>query len=219
MVQYKMTPNDFLEQLIELYVEARNSKFESPNIFRGRSSSVSSGLEDLFTHFIAINNPNICNYFIDQPMKFVGEKNIKYPDIVIQHQDGGIEHLVDMKADLGWNRHGMIEFCKEWEDRIEALKGTETSFKNGRSKQIVRGKFSEKLKYHIVVVSKENSGKKILDDHEKVIKDFKNVRLYILSDQIHPNDYKFCKEDILERINIKVDEFERLLNAVTANMS
>lgn len=215
-MEYQKIANDFFKELIRLYVEAGQSKFPKQNVFRGRSASVSSSLEDLFADLLAKNNPNQCNYYIDQPMKFTGEKNNKYPDIVIQNQDGVIEHLIDMKADLGWNRNGVIEFCNEWEKRIEAAKGTATTFKNGMSKEPVTGMFSENLHYHIVVATQFNSGKKVLADHVEVKSKFKKVSLYILSDDTkHPNDQTISQEELLSQMVINTDEFDRLLSAIT----
>ena len=124
-----MTPKEYFRKIIELYEKSRIPQFYNPNIQRGRSASISSELEDLTALFIALNNPNQCNYFIDQPMKFLGSTT-KYPDIVIQKTDGVIDHLIDVKTDLGWNRNGIYAFCDKWEKAIAAVKGKETSFKS-----------------------------------------------------------------------------------------
>ena len=217
IMYYKMMPAEFFEKLIGLYCEARKSKFSNPNIFRGRSASISSSLEDLFADFIAKNNPNQCTYYIDQPMKFKGEENHKYPDIVIQNQDDVIEHLIDMKADIGWNRHGMLDLCLEWESRIEAAKGSDTSFKNGDSKKTLTGKFSNNLKYHVVIVTQKNSvAKKLLEDYEQVKTQCKNVGLYILSSGKHPNEYGLDPKDLLKQVFIRTEDFDRLLSSIVA---
>lgn len=180
-----MTPKEFFRKLIELYANSREPTYYNPNIFRGRSASVSSQLEDLTALFIALNNPNRCTYYTDQPIKFEGSTT-KYPDIVIQNEDGVIENLIDVKTDTGWNRNGMYRFCMEWEERIESVKNKETSFSDGRSKIIKHGTFYNGLKYHILVASLVNSGKKIIEDYKKVLEECMNVSLYILSDGIHP---------------------------------
>jgi hypothetical protein len=216
IMYYKMMPAEFFEKLIGLYCEARKSKFSNPNVLRGRSASISSSLEDLFADFIAQNNPNKCTYYIDQPMKFEGEENHKYPDIVIQNQDDVIEHLIDIKADIGLNRHGMLDLCMEWEKRIEAAKGSDSSFKNGDSKETLTGKFSNNLKCHVVVVTQENSSeKKLLEDYDQVKTQCKNVGLYILSSGKHPNEYGFEPKDLLKQIFIRSEDFDRLLSSIT----
>ena len=212
-VHYKMSPGEFFRKLIELYFESREPKYYNPNIFRGRSSSVSSALEDLAALFISLNNPNSCNYYTDQPIKFSGSST-KYPDIVIKHEDGAIHDLIDMKADTGWNRDGMLSFCWDWERRIESIKGKATSFSVGKTKISKGGTFSKDLKYHVVVASEINSGKKILKDYEVIKRECKNVKLYLLSNGLHPNHYGLSQSQVLNKINIKHEEFDRLLNAI-----
>jgi hypothetical protein len=213
-MKYKMTPKEYFRKIIELYEKSRVPQFYNPNIQRGRSASISSGLEDLTALFIALNNPNQCIYFSDQPMKFKGTTT-KYPDIVIQNQDGVIEHLIDVKTDTGWNRDGTYEFCERWEKTIAKVKGTETSFKRGVDKQLIRGEFSSDLKYHVVVISKLNSGKNIEVDRTRVTQNLHNVCLYILSDGIHPNKYGLSAEIKLESIKIANAEVEKLLSTIT----
>lgn len=214
-MQYKMSPKEYFRKLIELYFSAREPKFYNPNIYRGRSTSVSSELEDLTALFIALNNPNSCNYFTDQPIKFEGSTT-KYPDIVIQNNDksGVIRNLVDTKADTGWNRDGMLSFCKEWNQRVASVKGKETKFSNGKTKLIQEGKFSDDLHYHVVVVTEINSGKQILEDYKTIKETLENVSLYILSSGVHPNNYELPQEEILKNINIKQCEFDRLLRHI-----
>lgn len=212
-VEYKMSPEEYFRKIIELYNQSRDPKYYNPNIKRGRSSSISSELEDLTALFIALNNPNQCSYFTDQPIKFEGSTT-KYPDIVIQNKDGKIENLIDVKTDIGWNRDGMYSFCEEWEKKIQSAKGTETSFKQGTDKSINHGVFSKKLKYHVLVISKINSGRKIESDYEKVKKDLENVCLYVLSDGVHPNNYEYTFLETMKKIAIHGGEFERLFSYI-----
>ena len=208
-MEYKMTPEEYFRKIIELYHQSRDPKYYNPNIKRGRSSSISSALEDLTALFIALNNPNQCLYFTDQPIKFEGSTT-KYPDIVIQNKNGKIQNLIDVKTDIGWNRDGMYSFCEEWEKRIESIKDTETSFRQGKNKSIIQGKFSKRLKYHVLVVSKVNSGKKIESDYKQVKNTLKNVSLYLLSHGVHPNNYEYSLSETIENIAINNEEFERL---------
>ena len=213
MIDYKMTPQEYFKKIIELYQKSREPEYYNPNILRGRSSSISSKLEDLTALFIALNNPCNCNYYTDQPIKFEGSTT-KYPDIVIQEANGKIKNLIDVKTDIGWNRDGMFKFCKEWENRIEKIKSTKTQFKLGVDKKLVEGSFSENLHYHVLVISKINSGKQIESDYKKVEQEMKNVSLYILSDSVHPNNYEFTIKKTLQNIIINNNEFERMLNRI-----
>ena len=211
-----MSSKEFMKKIIELYHSARHPKYYNPNIFRGRSSSISSELEDLTAFFISLNNPNLCKYFVDQPMEFKGIAT-KYPDIVIQENNGIIKNLIDVKTDIGWSRNNMYEFCAEWEQNIEKIKGTETTFNNGVTKENLTGKFSEEIKYHILIITKINSGKVIEQDYIKVKNEMKNVFLYILSDKTHPNEYGKTEDEILNSININQEEFDRLFFHIINN--
>lgn len=213
MFDYKMTPTEYFAKIIELYINSREPEFYNPNIKRGRSASISSKLEDLTALFIALNNPNNCSYYTDQPIKFEGSTT-KYPDIVIQEKNGEIKNLIDVKTDIGWNREGMLSVCSEWENRIQKIKGTNTKFKLGSNKELKEGSFSKSLKYHILVISKINSGKRIESEHKKVMTNMKNISLYILSDALHPNNYSFSIQETLLRIKINEPEFERLFKSI-----
>lgn len=206
---YKMQPKEYFRKLVELYVNSREPCYYNPNIFRGRSSAISSDLEDLTALFIALNNSIPCPYYTDQPMRFVGLPN-KYPDIVIQNEsDGVIRNLVDVKADIGWNRNGMYDFCQEWEGWIASVEGKATSFVEGKSKIRRHGQFAGDLKYHVLITTLVNSGTKILEDYRRVERECSRVKLYILSDGIHPNSYGMSQDDILGNIHINGGEFER----------
>ena len=213
MFEYKMTPEEYFKKIIELYHRSREPEYYNPNIKRGRSSTISSKLEDLTALFIALNNPNNCYYYTDQPIKFKGSTT-KYPDIVIQNKNGEINNLIDVKTDLGWNREGMLAFCNDWEKKIENIKGTKTKFNMGADKQLINGRFSKKLRFHILVISKINSGKLIESDHKTVLKSMKNVCLYVLSDSLHPNNYYFSINETLKKIIINKKEFERFFDAI-----
>ena len=108
----------------------------------------------------------------------------------------------------------MYGFCQEWDEKIEDIKSSKTAFKLGLDKQHKKGEFSSHLKYHILIISLVNSGKKIIDDYQKVMRDFSNVQLYILSDTVHPNNYKYRADEILEKIEISDDEFVRLFSNI-----
>ena len=146
-------------------------------------------------------------------MKFEGS-SVKYPDIVIQKKNGRIENLIDVKTDIGWNRDGLYSFCKEWEKRIESIKETKTFFKQGKDKSENHGIFSKNLKYHVLIVSKSNSDKKLVSDYQRVKNEMKNVCLYLLSDGMHPNTYGFTILDTIKNINIHADEFDRLFSYI-----
>lgn len=211
-MHYEMTPKDFMEQTIKLYIGARKAKFEHVDVHRGRSHSISGDLEDLLALFIARNNPNLRSYFTDQPLKF-GNKT-RYPDIVIQDEHGCIRNLIDVKADTGWMRNDLYNFCNKWESYIEDVKGSQTTFKLGENKEPRKGEFSTDLKYHVVIVSKKNSGKKLDEDYNRVKAELRNVKVYILSRGVHPNKYGSDPNELLSNIKIEQEEFDRLMGAI-----
>lgn len=210
-MQYQMSPEEYFIQLIDLYQAARNPKFCNPKILRGRSKSVSSDMEDLTALFLVLNLNRHAMLYTDQPVKFLGHRQPKYPDILIHESNGDINHLVDTKTDMGWNRNGVFAFCKEWDALIDSIKGSETEFKTGKDKQVLKGRFSSNLKYHVVVASEINSGHQILKDYERVKNELQNVNLYFLSTGCHPNSYQFSPQEILTNIEINHSDFERLL--------
>ncbi len=216
-MKYHMSPKEYFGKVIELYHNSRKPKFYNPRIRRGRSSSISSDLEDLTAFFLALNIHRNCTFYTDQPMRFEGSKP-KYPDIVIQESGGKIAHLVDVKTDLGWNRDGILDFCKKWDSTIGEVKGTKTRFKQGDTKDEMEGYFSKKLKYHIVVISKENSGKRVNEHIAKVeAEGFENIFLYFLSERMHPNAYGMTISDKLHEMMIHEHEFDRLLKNTAQN--
>ncbi|WP_339631433.1 hypothetical protein [uncultured Sneathiella sp.] len=225
-MEYRISPDAYFRKIVKLYQNARLPKFQkiggdTETISRGRSSSISSSLEDLTALFIAKNNPNFCRYFIDQPIKFPGDKHPKYPDIVIQNIgsqiDGEIKHVIDVKTDMGWNRKGLIDFCKKWEEFLNnALKqdGRKCEFKTGAKKIQKSGYFAKNMKYHVIIISKENSGTK--SDIDRTLKyvnsQLRHVYLYFLSEGIHPNDYAINTSQDIKKISINYGEFDRLFS-------
>lgn len=203
-----MSSKEYFEKIIDLYIKSRNCYFNSENIFRGRSKTISSELEELTAYYIMVNSNNTFKYFIDQPIKM--DNSTRYPDIVIQQKDGTIKDLIDIKADTGWFRYGMFDFCKEWNCRMESVKSKCTKFKNGLNKEIIDGKFHDTLKYHVVIISLCNSGNQLKRDYNR-INEMKNIELYILSSETHPNAYNIDKKGIIKQIKIHDCEFKRLL--------
>jgi len=100
-----MTSSEYFKIIIELFHQSREPEYYKPNIKRDRNSSIPRRLDDLTVLFIALNNPNNCNYYTDQPIKFEGSTT-KYLDIVIQEENLDNNNFIDVKTDIGWNREG-----------------------------------------------------------------------------------------------------------------
>jgi hypothetical protein len=212
-----MTPEQYIRTIIEQYHIARLPVFYSPNIKRGRSASISAELEDLTALFIALNNPVQCLYHTDQPvsLKIDGKSKTYYPDVLIVDSNHIIKDMVDVKTDIGWQRTTLFEFCEMWDKNIESLKGKDITYKEGKTKSDLTAKFSNDLIYHVLIVSKENSNNKIDEQYYRVLNELKNVKLYVLTEKLHPNNYDFANpEDTLSKMKINHHEFDRFMSII-----
>lgn len=214
-MNYGMSPETFMKEVIRLYHEARITKFPTENIVRGRSASISSALEDLFAIYLAKNIQGQHTLYVDQCMKFLGES--RYPDVAIQKENGDISNLFDVKADLGWKRHSTREFCQEWDDRIRQVQGVDTTFKLGTTKESKTGRFTSELKYHVVIMTAKNASKTLNSDLIWVNNNLQNVRIYVLSDGIHPNQQTdpkgvlLSQDEVFKAMHINTEHFNQLL--------
>ena len=213
-----MKPQEFFSQLIDLYKQQQSSKKIAENIFRGRSRSVSSEAEDLMAQFISKNIKRQCTYYVDQPLQFGASNIVKYPDIFILENDKTISHLIDIKLDVGWNRDAMLDFCGIRHREVIKVLGKTTQFntKNEMGGRIENKniRFSENLTYNILLLSKENAKKGLLDEHyAQILNKYRNIKLYILSEGIHPNEY-VTKEEIMAKLQVNDAEFQRLLSTL-----
>ena len=161
-----------------------------------------------FTLFVALNNPNDCQYYVDQPITCNGRTT--YPDIFIVNEHNYVTDLIDVKTDLGWNRNGMMDFCRDRESLINQFKNQHVIFKIGKSKEIKHSTFDQSVKYHILIISLVNSGKEIIEQYPLINKKLTNIELYILSRDTHPNSYKYPQDELIDQIKIDESEFHRL---------
>lgn len=126
----KMTPQQFLKQVEQAYLDARKPTMPGEGIFRHRVRSTSGVQEDLVAYFIR-SQANDLQVYVDQPITIRPAKGVStapeqggmelpapkkktwYPDIIVvrrhAHSEvddtvGTIIALVDVKTDLGWNR-------------------------------------------------------------------------------------------------------------------
>jgi hypothetical protein len=207
MDEYKITPESFINEIVEAYKQARKAKVDNARITRGRSHSISSYVEDLFANFLA-ENLGKYEFFIDQPVSVKGRRNAIYPDVAIV-SDGKIVNLVDLKMDLGWNRKGFIQFCKDKETLITDIRGKSCKIKDGITKKSRDLEIDSNLKYHVVIVNDGNITKEQMKQNIEGTKGLDNVCVYLLSAEQHPNTYE---EEKLKNIKIKTDQFDKLMN-------
>lgn len=192
---------DFINEICNLYTKAREFTYEKnlKNIERGRNHPISSRAEDLFTLILSNNLSKKLSYRIDQPMTVAG-KTI-YPDIAIIENDV-VLNFIELKLDIGWNRNEFHEYLKNLDKKMKIIQNQEATMKHGITKMRKSLRISKKCKNHTVIVSGTNIKENLLDSHITKAKSLENTHLYVLSEHVHPNTYKFSTNEI------KINEFE-----------
>lgn len=161
-----MSNKDFIEKIIQSYVDSRELSYGNGgyNITRGMSHSSSGKAEDLFALFVA-------NYLDDNDLKFLVDKPISAnistqkrkktfkPDLAIE-QNNQLTHYFDLKMDLGWNRD-IEHYLYVKNNFINELKKSKTA-----SYKILGGKkeiqIADALIYQIVILTPKNGNAKAL---------------------------------------------------------
>ena len=206
---HNMTGEQFMEKVIQLYVEARKPSFYHPKIRRGRSHSIPSKVEDLFAAYLAYNLVEDVDIYVDQGVTSQGLKTL-YPDIVIL-QSGVIKQIFDIKMDLGWKRDSFVEFCEKNDEQIVQFRGVVGRIKDGVSKEITEVKYADDLKYRIVIINSGNINRNQFEENISQASHLENVDVYVLSENKHPNEYGISSNELLAEMKIRGDEFERIL--------
>lgn len=201
-----MTPRKLIEEIIDLYGEARKSNYPNDRITRSKSHSISSKVEDLFAYFISDYTED--KLIIDRPYRIeIDKKKLTFaPDITTINDTGVITNFFDVKMDLGWKRDGFSDYCRERAKLISRIRGSEISHKNKPHR------VAQAVKYNIVVVSELNISMKKLQSHmekiqEQSVKNFVNV--FFLTGGNHPNEWVL--EDTKANIKIYESEFEEII--------
>jgi hypothetical protein len=208
----KMTPQELFRQLAYMYINARKPIFYHPRITRGRSHTLASQVEDLFAYFLSLNLTENLYFLVDQPLNY-GKKQL-YPDISIV-KDNVIQHVFDIKTDLGWNRDGFSKFCKDKQDKLIDFVGAVLSATNGVTKQKFPVKTGNSLQYHIVILSGLNISPEKLKDHLSYVERLSNIHAYVLFPKHHPNYYGDDVDGFISSVDINKKDFERIEKALT----
>lgn len=206
-----MTNLGLIEKVTELYKIAKKSvsDFQSASIKRGRNHSISSVVEDLLAYFI-LNRVQLDNYelWVDYPMSYKspikktkkGNQASKtiYTDIAlvkIIDDKFVVEHIIDLKMDLGWKR----DLQPTIENAISTVKEIQIEGKGTYKKLDINGiktkesypvSFSNKIRWHIVVISDQNihvEQMKTNIAYAKLKEEGNPFRFYIFSKDYHPN--------------------------------
>jgi hypothetical protein len=213
-----MTDREFIEKIITLYRNARQTTFPVDNIKRGKSHSISSQVEDLFAFYISELVDNNIEILIDQPISFnlFGKSKTIYADIAMI-KDNVVYQVWDLKTDLGWKRDSFVQFCKDKILLVKGASGQILKLKDGEFKTERILKFSDNLTFNIVVVSGKNISTAKGERNIVETKNLENVGVYFLTNNIHPNSYEFEINELLNRMNFNTNDFEAMKNRIRIN--
>lgn len=211
-----MNNREFVFEVIRLYQSARNSKFPNRKISRRRSHSTSSSVEDLFAHFLS-GQIECDHIYIDQPISIDGFKNPIYPDLAIVHNNH-ITAFIDFKMDLGWNRDGLYDLCKKQYDRLKKARGKKCKLKEGISKKEHFYVIDGEATFSVVIFTDRNINQDLLRHQVQKLLDLRpDLEIFILTSREHPNEHHISPEDLIQKMEIKDDEFKKLINRLGKN--
>ncbi|MBK9216687.1 MAG: hypothetical protein IPM59_14040 [Chloracidobacterium sp.] len=205
-----MENREFVERVANMYRDARVPIFPHPSIVRGRSHSIASKVEDLFARFVVDtlgDDAEGVTIFVDQPIRPTCTNKTFYPDVALARGDRLVQ-MWDLKTDLGYDRGGFAQKCREKADLLGEIRGNVGFLSN---RQI---NFSENLMYNVVVVSKRNIQQNLVEQHIDEIRVIDGVDAFFLTDDVHPNFNHWPVAEIMGAINILDEEFDRVRQRV-----
>ncbi|WP_234571958.1 hypothetical protein [Rhodohalobacter sp. 614A] len=191
-----MNKREFMNNVIEIYVDARNVRFaeleiSQSKVRRGRSHTVSSTVEDLLACYLVDAFPMIDKIMLDQAITFqIGsKKKTIHPDlsIVVNNE---IKCFIDLKMDLGRKREAILSIHEKAKSHLRAVCGKSVTYKDGITKEEFVIKVSEKASYPIAVISRKNININALCSQLDELcgqNGYKNSKYYFFTDGVHPN--------------------------------
>lgn len=214
---YIMEPNEFFEEVVNLYEISRRLKYPNDLLRRGTSHSISSEIEDLMAHFLVTNLKNKYKIYIAQTLSYkINNKNKSCEfDLLLVDNKNEISNVVEIKTDLGHIRNGLVNYCEKRNCLLNMLRRKLIKCNDGITKEKFTLKFGDKSICHLVIVNNKNISKRELDENIKNIKCISNIELYFLSNGEHPNSYKFKGTELIDKISIDEDEFGRLMDSLS----
>ena len=216
-----MTPEEFVEAVVDAYCNSRLLGRPHEKLRRGESRSVASEMEDLLAYYLVTRIPLIEKIFINQPLTVKDQPRFK-PDLVIC-QRSQICALVDVKIDLGYKRDQFPSTMRQADMRIAQLRGLHCSYlvKNGSKAERNSLPVAENARYLFAIISNQNVSPKLFGGFEEVAASLKkkNTTLHVLTRDFHPNQPCHSKETVLNRIKICHDAFEAMENEIKSLLS
>ncbi len=223
----KLSHEEFLIEVRNLHIKARNAKFRKgkivENVFRCTSHSISSEFEDLLaeycSHFINTSKSSI---FIDPQITFEnkefrnrsGKRGLLYrPDIIVV-KNNEIVLLIDAKVDIGFNRKNFGALINEKVKLVEKIAGQMVKFKLPDKKSFSGIKISQSIKLTCFVASGRSG---ITQPNLDEITPAKRINIFHLSKGGHLNNYSDLKgDDNLVNVDLaSMEAFDQyLLNTI-----
>ena len=178
---------NLLKDVVQLFQEKKKSKKISARVQRGRASSIANEFEDRFATLLEKALPYKYSIFVDYPLsyKVEGRKRYKtsYPDVAIIRDSSVLVGIIELKIDLGYLPRGWADKTKaEFEHLCKAEK---IRYKTdiGTDKAMVKElSVARELHKATVVLTGKN-------DHRRLLGFSKQENCFVLSRNIHPNDY------------------------------
>lgn len=135
-----MTHQELIDQVRELYLASRKSRFPAKNIERCTSHSISSELEDLLALYCAelIDDPNV-RIYIDPQLSFPnsdlrngsGRRAFQLrPDLMIV-SDNVARIFIDAKTDIGYKRTEYLTKIREKNELMATILNMQVKFNDG----------------------------------------------------------------------------------------
>ncbi len=114
---------------------------------------------------------------------------------------------------MGWNRDGLYDLCKKQYDRLKKARGKKCKLKEGISKKEHFYIIDEETTFSVVIFTDKNINQDLLKRQVQKSLDLKpDLEIFILTSQEHPNEYHISPEDLIQKMEIRDDQFKKLIN-------
>ena len=194
-----MTHQELIDQIRELYLASRKSKFPMENIERCTSHSISSELEDLLALYCSelINDSNV-KIYIDPQLSFPdsGLRNSSgrrafqlRPDLMIV-SDNVARIFIDAKTDIGYKRTEYLTKMREKNELMAAIVNKQVKFNDGNRCVVSdRITIADDISYTYFLASNRFITRSTPIDVDK-INGFEFVNIFCATTGYHLNSYE-----------------------------
>tara|TARA_Y100001954_G_scaffold234121_1_gene288859 strand:- start:53218 stop:53913 length:696 start_codon:yes stop_codon:yes gene_type:complete len=215
-LEKKMTEEQLVHRIIDLYEEARSPHYASKRIVRGTSSCISSATEDLFADYFADKFKDV-EIYVNQCFT-QGRKRVQ-PDIALV-KDDVVFSIIEIKQDIGWNRNQDEGVAKN-RDLVLGLRGQQRNLPNKYSKEENKKvTFVDDLMRNVILVSDGNMSANRLQQNQRVFKSLRDTHrfLFLTTGKPHPNAYEMSCDERKSAITINHAGMESIVEAIRKDM-